>query len=318
MSDGSNSHFDVARALQQAAGDAPGADWRDGLLSDDLGDGVRLNRFQFRTMEPHRMVTEGPSAFSLAVFIDGRASLTIENGAAIAIRPETTVIFHAPHFVRGEYLIEANSRIRCVDIRFAPSLRDEFGGPALSALIRSFPAHGSVGKALLLARPTPPVLSTIVSTVLDCRLPEPSRRLFRRAKALEALAFVAALVDDSDEAPATLGRRDRERIEEAARLLAARHCEAWTIAALARTVGINERKLKAGFRTVLGKTVHQHLEDSRLNAATHLLRDDGVSITEAALAVGYANPSHFATIFRRRHGLPPRAWREREQVGVGK
>ncbi|NYZ13884.1 helix-turn-helix domain-containing protein [Azospirillum sp. RWY-5-1] len=46
---------------------------------------------------------------------------------------------------------------------------------------------------------------------------------------------------------------------------------------------------------------------TRVDCAARLLRD-GQSVTEAALAAGYANPSHFAKRFRLRHGQPPRAW----------
>jgi AraC-like DNA-binding protein len=37
--------------------------------------------------------------------------------------------------------------------------------------------------------------------------------------------------------------------------------------------------------------------------------------TQAALAVGYANPSHFAKLFKRRLGLSPSAWRRQNATG---
>ncbi len=35
----------------------------------------------------------------------------------------------------------------------------------------------------------------------------------------------------------------------------------------------------------------------------------GWSVTETSLAVGYANPSHFAKLFRRHYGIAPRDFR---------
>jgi AraC-like DNA-binding protein len=35
----------------------------------------------------------------------------------------------------------------------------------------------------------------------------------------------------------------------------------------------------------------------------------GETVTDASLAVGYANPSHFARLFRRHYGVSPRLLR---------
>lgn len=93
-----------------------------------------------------------------------------------------------------------------------------------------------------------------------------------------------------------------------ATLLASRYGEPWTIATLSREVGLNERKLKHGFRTIVGCTIHDCLTGARLDAAAHMLAD-GASVTETALAVGCNNLSHFAKACRRRHGATPRSWR---------
>ncbi|MBS7810300.1 helix-turn-helix transcriptional regulator [Roseococcus pinisoli] len=78
---------------------------------------------------------------------------------------------------------------------------------------------------------------------------------------------------------------------------------------LARQVGLNEKKLKAGFRTQFGTSVIGFLQDVRLRAAHRLLLEGRSSVTEVAMAVGYANPSHFALMFRRRYGVSPSALR---------
>jgi AraC-like DNA-binding protein len=38
------------------------------------------------------------------------------------------------------------------------------------------------------------------------------------------------------------------------------------------------------------------------------------SITEISLSVGYANPSHFARLYRRTYGEPPHATRRRSEM----
>lgn len=51
---------------------------------------------------------------------------------------------------------------------------------------------------------------------------------------------------------------------------------------------------------------HIHL---RMDAARRLLRETRKSVVEVALDVGYANPSHFAQLFRRETGLSPSDYR---------
>ncbi|WP_374450157.1 helix-turn-helix transcriptional regulator, partial [Stella sp.] len=162
----------------------------------------------------------------------------------------------------------------------------------------------SVRETLFLSRPAGPALLASAGDALGCSLQGPARRLFLQAKAIEILSHMVALAESPvPELPA----RDRRLVEAAARLVRDRFQEPWTIASLARAVGLNERKLKEGFRHVVGRTVHSHLEAVRLAAAAVMIRD-GMAVTEVALAVGYASPSHFAKVFRRRHGCPPRHW----------
>ena len=47
----------------------------------------------------------------------------------------------------------------------------------------------------------------------------------------------------------------------------------------------------------------------RLEAAAHLLRTTGQSVTEIAYACGFNSPSYFTEAFRREHGYPPRRFR---------
>jgi AraC-like DNA-binding protein len=287
--------------------------WLSGVTYEDLGDGVRLNRFDFQAHHDHSIRVEGPSTLCLAIVIDGHGSLAIEDGPSLEVRPGVTVLFHAPHVVRGENRVAAGSRMRCLDFRFEPSLLAGLGMPTLSGLVRSFGSDCSVKDALLLAQPTSRATAAITREVLACRLAGPARQLYLRAKAFEALAHVLATVAVEDPAAVNLTRRDRDRVHHAAALLAERYDEPWTIATLARAAGLNERKLKAGFRAIVGRTVHAHLEESRLQAALRLLDHGATSVTDAALAVGYANPSHFAKLFRRRYGLLPRQWRTRQE-----
>ncbi|HEY0100644.1 MAG TPA: AraC family transcriptional regulator [Pyrinomonadaceae bacterium] len=55
-------------------------------------------------------------------------------------------------------------------------------------------------------------------------------------------------------------------------------------------------------------TARYHI-DLRMNEARRLLRETKMGVVDVALEVGYANPSHFARLFRRETGLSPSNYR---------
>jgi AraC family transcriptional regulator len=78
---------------------------------------------------------------------------------------------------------------------------------------------------------------------------------------------------------------------------------------IAEVAEISASHLNALFRQSVGVSVHQYLIQRRLEQAKALLKQDGLSITEIALATGFAHPSHLARHMRRTTGMSTRAIR---------
>lgn len=103
-----------------------------------------------------------------------------------------------------------------------------------------------------------------------------------------------------------LSASDRNRLVDVVRSqLDARH----SIAALAALVDMDERRFSASFRKAFGVSPWQYILHARLDEAARQLRQTDESVTEVALATGFATPSHFATAFLRRFGVPPSRYR---------
>ena len=79
----------------------------------------------------------------------------------------------------------------------------------------------------------------------------------------------------------------------------------WTIAELARHAGLGRRMFNAQFHRMYGVSASDYLRKSRLAAAREALLYQGLSVTEAAYSVGYANSANFSTAFRRHFGYVP-------------
>jgi AraC family transcriptional regulator, transcriptional activator of the genes for pyochelin and ferripyochelin receptors len=74
---------------------------------------------------------------------------------------------------------------------------------------------------------------------------------------------------------------------------------------LAKLVGLNDYKLKSGFRHVFGTTVFGYLHQQRMQQAYRLLTTSDLTVTEVANQVGYTSLSAFSTAFKKFFGISP-------------
>ncbi|WP_171017379.1 helix-turn-helix domain-containing protein [Maribacter sp. ACAM166] len=74
---------------------------------------------------------------------------------------------------------------------------------------------------------------------------------------------------------------------------------------LAEIAGFNATKLKRDFKKVYGMPVFKYITALRMEVSKNLITQDGASIAHAAFEVGYANPQHFTTAFKRTMGYLP-------------
>lgn len=104
----------------------------------------------------------------------------------------------------------------------------------------------------------------------------------------------------------SLSASDRIRLADAVRgQLDARH----SLASLAALVGMDVRRFTGAFQRAFHLSPWQYVLRARLDEAARLLRRTDERVTEIGLAVGFATPSHFATAFARRFGVPPSRYR---------
>lgn len=151
----------------------------------------------------------------------------------------------------------------------------------------------------------PPASFRLLDEMTHCDARGASRQLHLEAKGLELLAAWVDHLESERDASGALRAHDIERLEHARRILVARMTSPPGLPELARLAGLNEAKLKAGFRTHFGSTVYGYLRQHRLDEAHRLLRQGRYNVTEVATRVGYANPSKFAAAFRAQFGISP-------------
>ncbi|MGC4233537.1 MAG: AraC family transcriptional regulator [Niabella sp.] len=78
-----------------------------------------------------------------------------------------------------------------------------------------------------------------------------------------------------------------------------------TIKELARMVGLNQSKLKKGFKEVFQSTIHDYVTNYKMEKASELVRGQNIQVREVAMELGYKNPSHFSAAFKKHFGFLP-------------
>ena len=102
-----------------------------------------------------------------------------------------------------------------------------------------------------------------------------------------------------------LSHEDECNIHLASEILLRNMSDPPSLSRLARLAGVNEFKLKRGFRQVFGLTPFDFLRGARLDQAKRHLEDGRMNVCEACLAVGYSNQGHFCGAFKKRFGITP-------------
>lgn len=78
-----------------------------------------------------------------------------------------------------------------------------------------------------------------------------------------------------------------------------------SIPQLALSVGINQTKLKYGFKSLFGKTIFEYLTSVRMQKACKLLKSTNMPISYVAEIVGYKHAQHFTVAFQKTFGFSP-------------
>ncbi len=150
-----------------------------------------------------------------------------------------------------------------------------------------------------------PIVTSIIHQIFARNDSSPSDSLFLKGKILELLSREVELLCTPLRNQTILQPDDVMKLQSARTIMMKQMSTPPSISELARKVGLNERKIKQGFKELFGSTVYSFLRDYRMEQAKLMFDRDQKSVTDVACAVGYSNISHFGVIFRQHYGIRP-------------
>lgn len=147
-------------------------------------------------------------------------------------------------------------------------------------------------------------LSLLVNGLLNADQPAYIKRIFLEAKILELLSLQLQQLEQRNDQTEIFNADDRARLQEAKMLIAQDLRSPCSLIELSRKTGLNDFKLKKGFKTLFGNTVFGYLAELRMNTAYQLLQE-GERVGIVAETVGYKNAHHFTAAFKKRFNVLP-------------
>ncbi len=153
-----------------------------------------------------------------------------------------------------------------------------------------------------------PAMALILRELLECKLSGVLKKAYLESKVIELLLLIieqGAQYAHHCSSP-FLSKEDIEKVYYAREIISGNMEKPYSIRELARISGLNEFKLKKGFRDVFDTTVFKYLLEIRMNHGKRMMiLDNNKSIGEIATVVGYKNPTHFTAAFKRHFGYLP-------------
>ncbi len=151
-----------------------------------------------------------------------------------------------------------------------------------------------------------PGMIIIVNQLLQCSFSPDVAKFYIESKVMELLIMALDHVSGNHIiAPIKLSKYDIERLHEAKQILLGDFENKISLVQLARKVGINDFKLKKGFKHLFGSTVFDYQQSAKMEAAMKELKETNKPAEEIAYSIGYDFVSNFNSAFKKHFGFSP-------------
>ncbi len=158
-------------------------------------------------------------------------------------------------------------------------------------------------------RDIPSPLLVVLNQLFHVQLSESAKTLYYHGKVYEVLSlYFSEKKPDTENCPFLNDEETVRKIKHAKEYLLKNIDTPPGIKALAKSAGLNEHQLKAGFKEIYGNTVFGYLLDHKLDHARVLLDTGKLKVNEVAFQIGYTNPSHFIAAFKKKFGITPKKY----------
>ena len=156
--------------------------------------------------------------------------------------------------------------------------------------------------------PVHPALMMCFDQVIHHKLNPPFSSLFEKAKFLEifSLLMEAAFGQPGNVCPVAMSPAIESKLSKVRKHIMDNIDEVPDLDLLAHQYELPRNTLKEGYKFLYGSSLHQFHADYKMESAMQLLASGEMLVKEIAFHIGYQNPSHFITAFKKKFGYTPK------------
>lgn len=230
----------------------------------------------------------------------------LHSGHEYFIETNQHMIGYTPYF-EGDYSLKGK-KVENFGICMQESYFNRLVATDLPCLQR-FWEDVHAGKEADISRTPMPITRqqrAVINEILTCVYTGQMRKLYIESKVTELFFLQAQQADNlPEEGYFPIKAADEERLHAARRFVQQNIFEPLTLKQISREIGLNDFKLKKGFKQLFGCTVFDYLIQCRMDYARKILLDTRITIAEVAYTLGYSDPYNFTKAFKKHYGYLP-------------
>ena len=213
--------------------------------------------------------------------------------------------------LEGTLFLEKGKEYRTVHLIFSSQFLDKLM-PAFQYLEEWLASDSPQPRLLFKVHPwLSEQLKKVINSLLNCTcISDERRQFYREIKAMEFFCLALNNGSGAVTQAVRLTRRNIELIHASKHIMDNNFDQHITIASIAKQTGMNEFKLKAGFKQLFGISMFEYLMKTRMQTAKDLLLETDKPIKEIAVLTGYATKQSFLNAFKRYFHDTPGAFRK--------
>lgn len=158
-------------------------------------------------------------------------------------------------------------------------------------------------------------MKQVISEIVHCPYAGMLKKVFVEGKVLELFSLqIAQYIAWKNKTPKLqLRRHDIDKLHYVKNIVDANLSQPYSLLELSKLSGLNNFKLKEGFKELFDNTVYGYLSDVRLEKAKILLLEGNLTVAEISYQTGYKNPQHFTVAFKKKFGCLPKEFKGRKE-----
>ena len=284
-------------------------DWANILCYRQVIDGVTISRLDGRPVTNWHIYGKTDASFGIVVFIEGTCNMALDGSKPLTIKPGTVALYSYDKVLCGWDDFKGRQNLKVIDIRFTLEALTKLSGQPIPNLSGTLQQDVSIPERQVYFG-TVPIwhdISRVAVDILKCPIEAADSGLYLQAKAMEALALTLKKINYKRPTHTLPAPADRNKVQHTHAWIQQNFATPTTVKKLARQAGLSEKRLQAGFQSLYGHSVHDSINQIRMEEAANVLQK-GCNVTEAAMTVGYSSLSHFIKNFKEYWGATPKNW----------